>query len=379
MNKFTLNKLPFYWRLSEKKNNIVSDFHTFSFAFDEKNNLLLQKRNKKILDDLKKIYKENENIGYIQEDNKLATPYADDFFSYLENFLSKNQINSILEIGCGGCLILNKLKKKYNVTGIDSSKFSEHYSNKYQINFVRDFYPSNKLKNKKYDLIYHIDVLEHINDYEAFLKNNYQNLNNNSFLIVNVPDASESLIIGDISIAMHQHLNYFTNNSLVNTLENNGFKVIDIQKSMYGGSLYVTAIKNNSNNIVTTNSIKKFNFEEYIERAQTNKQKIELLIEKIIINYGTVGIYVPLRALPYIYSEYLEKYESKIRFFDDTPNWYGKFFDGSNIKIENFEDLKNNPEKNIIIFSLTFHKQIKTKIKKNIKMINVYCLADLID
>ena len=42
---------------------------------------------------------------------------------------------------------------------------------------------------------------------------------------------------------MHQHLQYFTFNSIINLLHTTGFKVIGIEKSGYGGSIYCAAVK----------------------------------------------------------------------------------------------------------------------------------------
>lgn len=82
---------------------------------------------------------------------------------------------------------------------------------------------------------------------------------------------------------------------------------------------------------------------------------------KIISNNESLGFYVPLRALPYISALNL-KYS--YRFFDDTPHWHNKYFDGINVKIENFSDLVKAPVENLIICSLTFDKVIFKKIKK---------------
>jgi hypothetical protein len=67
------------------------------------------------------------------------------------------------------------------------------------------------------------------------------------------------------------------------------------------------------------------------------------------------------------------------RFFDDTDHWHRNFFDGVDVPIENFNDLKIKPVSDIIIMSLTFGGRIKEKINSTFgNQINVLTLNELI-
>ncbi|MDH4121419.1 MAG: class I SAM-dependent methyltransferase [Deltaproteobacteria bacterium] len=383
MEEIKLGDLPFYWRLAninEKKNNPVKSFFPFSFSFDHTVDLLIQKQNEEVMRALSNIYTQNENIGYLQDDNEIAKPYGTDFIKYVENIINTNpNINKILEVGCGGCVVLSHLKKLgYEASGIDASPFAATEGKKKGIEVITDFFPSQKLK-EKFGLIYHVDVLEHIRNPVEFLKNHHDNLLEDGIIIVNVPDATESIEIGDISMAMHQHINYFTEFSLRNTLTSAGFDVIDVKKAGYGGSLYGVGIRTRNPGAIVLSNEKSNNhpFKEFAKKANHSIQRFREINNAFFADENnTIGYYVPLRALPYIAACQIGY---KFRFFDDTEHWHNKEFDGVSVKVENFSDLKANPVSHILIMSLTFGEVIKKKIISEFgESIKVITLSELI-
>ena len=383
MKEIKLEYLPFYWRLSkgnEKNNNLVKGFYPFSFDFDQTNKLLIQKKNDEVLKALNTIYTQYANIGYLQDANEIAKPYGLDFIKYVENTINKYlKYPKVLEVGCGGCVVLEHLKKLgLRVSGIDASPFAAAEGKKKGIDVITDFFPSPKI-NEKFNLIYHVDVLEHISNPVGFLTSHHNNLEENGLLIVNVPDATESIEIGDISMAMHQHLNYFTEQSLRNTFNNAGFDALAVEKAGYGGSLYGVGIRTRNIKQHIRPEILK-NDEQYtcfVNKANHAIQRFgELNKTWFAEEKNTIGYYVPLRALPYIATCNIP---GKFRFFDDTEHWHNKEFDGIDVKIENFSDLKENPVSHMLIMSLTFGETIKSKIINEFgESIKVITLSELI-
>lgn len=379
-NEIKIKKLPFYWRLYNPKNkikNIVNDFYPFCFDYDSENQLLIQKRNKKVLKALNMIYTEEYNIGYLQDGYTISKSYGTDFINYLNKILNNNlSIKKVLEIGCGGCVILEEIKKKgLDVCGIDSSPFAANQGKKKNIEVIQDFFPSKKL-TQKFDLIFHADVLEHIDEYKNFLEAQFEQLNDNGYLVVNVPDASESIENGDISMAMHQHLNYFTKKSLNYTLSLVGFDVISVDSAGYGGSIYATCQKKTKKNDFRTKTKDNF-YKNFIIRAKKTIDNFKSISENIINDPNrSLGYYIPLRTLPYL--SFLN-HNNNYRFFDDTSHWHKCVFDGMDVPIENFSDLVKFPTTDIILMSLTFEDIIKKKLQNNFgKTLNVISLKELI-
>jgi len=102
-----------------------------------------------------------------------------------ENFLRDI---SILDIGCGGGLISEPMARLGgSVTGIDASlkniKIAQVHSkkNKLKINYLNKS-PEQMEKNKKFDIILNLEVVEHVDDLQLYVKSCYELLDNNGIM-----------------------------------------------------------------------------------------------------------------------------------------------------------------------------------------------------
>ena len=112
--------------------------------------------------------------------------------NYILNVLNRNKLNNlkILDIGCGGGLISEGLSKLgANVTGIDFVKENINVAKKHakknnlKINFLVQNFEKEKIYSK-FDVIIIFEVLEHLDDWEIFLKKIRSNLKRNGTLII---------------------------------------------------------------------------------------------------------------------------------------------------------------------------------------------------
>ena len=111
---------------------------------------------------------------------------------YILETLNKNNLNNtkVLDVGCGGGLVSEGLSKiGATVTGIDFIKENINVAkmhakkNNLKINyFVKDF--EKEKITSKYDVIIILEVLEHLNNWEAFVKKIKLNLKKNGTLII---------------------------------------------------------------------------------------------------------------------------------------------------------------------------------------------------
>lgn len=378
--EINLGKLQFYWRMKEEfeiKPNVVPDFVDFSFSFDPVNQLIIQKKNDSTLEYLDVIYKENFNVGYLQEGHALATLYGDDFLNFLLKGVKKynSKTKNITEIGAGGCYILKQLKEKnFEVQAIDPSPISVESGKKLDIEVIREFYPCDNYKVAS-DLIFHYDVLEHVEDPVAFLNHNNDNLNDNGIVVLAVPNCTDYIKYGDISMILHEHINYFDEESLRNTVNSSNLDLLEIKKSDYGKVLYCVAKK--------SKSIKKVSEPKSWVKFKKFKKSVEKLKNNILSSIKDesslgkkIGFYIPLRALPYL-SLIDEREQLSIRFFDDNKALKNKLFDGFDIPIEDMEDLILYPVDTLYIFSEAFGDLIKEKVHKVDSTINILTLSDL--
>lgn len=377
-NSFHINSLPVYWRVKEPntvKHPKIPERLDISIKIDQENGVLSQVLSNEIKSTLLDIYSEDENIGYLRDDNKLAIGYHNDLFNFIKKQLSKFHITEILEIGCGGCTILKELKSLgYKVTGIDPSPFAQKCAEEKGINIIQEFFRPD-LINKNYDLVYFSDVLEHVFDPTTFLRNLSDSLCENSIIIIAVPDATTESISGDYSMLMHQHISYFTELSLKKTILRAGLSCISIQKAGYGGSLYaVCEVKSKQYSITYTTPD---NANTYFNLALKTRENFYNLFDKLENNYSRILCYVPLRAIPYLTS--INKLDSEyIEFLDDTPFWSNNVIDGTNKLIQPLSSHKINHEDCVLIFSNTFDKKIRDKVisYSSDKNLSIYSIKD---
>ena len=97
---------------------------------------------------------------------------------------------NILDIGCGGGLLCEPLSRLgANVTGIDASKKNINVAkihskkNKLKINYICSS-PENLILKKKFDVILNMEVVEHVDDVNFFIKKSSEFLKKGGLMFV---------------------------------------------------------------------------------------------------------------------------------------------------------------------------------------------------
>ncbi len=112
-------------------------------------------------------------------------------YSFLKYFLKKNKdIKSMLDIGCGGGVLMKLLNKDVKYLGVDADagiyKKKKHKNLKYFKNAAQTESYLSKTNKKKYDCVVMMDVLEHT---DTFLKLFYIALKkSNKYVLVGLPN-----------------------------------------------------------------------------------------------------------------------------------------------------------------------------------------------
>ena len=125
--------------------------------------------------------------------NPIRIKYIKD--NIINNFKLKNKIKplkkiNILDIGCGGGLLSEPMQRLgANVTGIDASikniKIAKQQAKKNKLNINYLCSSPEKLKiNKKFDVILNMEIVEHVEDIDFFLKSCSKLLKKNGLMFV---------------------------------------------------------------------------------------------------------------------------------------------------------------------------------------------------
>jgi len=170
---------------------------------------------------------------------------------YILETLNKKNLNNttVLDIGCGGGLVSEGLSKiGATVTGIDFIKENIKVArmhakkNNLKINyFVKDF--EKEKITSKYDVIIILEVLEHLKNWEEFIKKIKLNLNKNGTLIIstinrNLVSKFLTLDIGEnllklIPLNTHTFYKFIKPEELEQVLSSNNFENIKFKGLTY--------------------------------------------------------------------------------------------------------------------------------------------------
>tara|TARA_Y100001970_G_scaffold293819_1_gene443493 strand:- start:3301 stop:4002 length:702 start_codon:yes stop_codon:yes gene_type:complete len=164
---------------------------------------------------------------------------------YIQNTIKKEKLNkfSILDIGCGGGLVSEGLSRLgAEVTGLDFVRDNINYAKlsakqkKLKIKYkVKDF--ENEDINYKYDIIIIFEVLEHLNDWEQFIKKIKKNLKKGGIIIIST--INKNLLSKFLTIDLaenylkwipektHNYHKFIKPNDLEYSLSKNNFKNIN--------------------------------------------------------------------------------------------------------------------------------------------------------
>jgi SAM-dependent methyltransferase len=373
-----LPDMPFYWRTRASEATLPNDPPSrmaFEFDYLDEYGLLIERRSDILRKTLEDVYRREANVGFLQEENVLAKGYGEDFWKFLESVFASNSVNRVLEIGCGGCWLLDRVRKTgREVLGVDPSPIAGVAGRKLGIEILEEFFPPRRMAMVP-DLIVHVDVLEHIEDPVAFLRGQHDALPREGLLVVNVPDSTRCIALGDVSMALHQHVNMFNDRSLSTTLHAAGFAPIRIERSGFGGSLYCLARKQEPLSSVTTSPpSSRTEYDSFTRLAELNISAFRKRVEDARLA-GTVGFFMPQRAFPYLAAiGWLDGF----RIFDNMNVWHGHYLDGCNTKVENESDLIADPVDHVFIMSLTFGEQVKKSITAKAPLIRSTTLAEII-
>ena len=148
----------------------------------------------------------------------------------------------ILDIGCGGGVLLFTLRKYFEsakLFGIEpTSNFAELSRRRTNSIIINGYFDEKSFIKEKFSLITCCQVLEHVDELDKFVKNVRDKLENGGFLYIEVPDVSDfDYLPKDHSRFLEpSHLWYFNKNFLCEKLFKNNFQVVDkiIKKTIRG-------------------------------------------------------------------------------------------------------------------------------------------------
>ncbi|MEE3152972.1 MAG: class I SAM-dependent methyltransferase [Candidatus Neomarinimicrobiota bacterium] len=174
----------------------------------------------------------------------VSTPPSDQNWGFERAKAFLDRINyidysSAIEIGCADGYLLRFLEKQGYTKLIGVEPSLPKSSKIGNIEFIKAFASRDTILDRV-DLIFANAVFEHIEDINSVLQFVKNNLKPTGELFFTVPNAEAELETGDAALFIHEHVHYYTKNSINYLLAKNGFKSKSIIQDR--DAIYVSAI-----------------------------------------------------------------------------------------------------------------------------------------
>jgi len=362
-----LGELPFHIELCDSPHNRTApDTLPFVAGMRPEIGLVVQVPNKMVERYLEAAYCRGSIVGSPMSEDGIGRRYADDFVRFLSEAMEEDTFaeSRLLEIGCGNGYLLWRLKMLgAEVTGIEPGEQGLAASQQYEVNIVRDTFPGPFNESaEKFDVIVHYAVLEHVLEPIQFLEFQRQLLSSAGIVAFAVPDCSEYIKAGDVSMFFHEHWNYFTPWSLKTIVERVGLRPLRIERSKFGGLLYVLA------GIEGTSTQASFDRDDIGNLKQQIEEGVRHTYEffKAAESHGkSTGVFCAARIINLLQIVQPKKLP---RFFDDDPRLQGKYYPPHDRRVESRATLKESPVDELIVMSRAFGGKLRSEFVQEEKL-----------
>lgn len=341
----------------------------------------------------------NVQLNYVVPANKMFDDYLyvsstsksfrDHFESASEKYIKKFNLNNnslVVDIGSNDGIALKPLLDRgINVIGVEPAKNIAKIANNNKIPTLNEYFNDETLieKNGKVDLITASNVFAHADDLKNIVNNVFRLLKENGTFIIEVQyllDTIKDLTFDNI---YHEHVNYWSVNSINNFFNNLNLKVYDVEHiNTHGGSIRVYVSKNNKISDNVYNFIKNelenglSNYKTYLDFSEKIKESKKNVLNnfkylkslgKTIVAYGS-----PAKATTSL--NYYGIDNTYIDFtVEDNEIKHNKYIPNVNIPITSKDKIRNNSL--IIILAWNFYEDIvknnKELLGKNCEFINI--------
>ena len=282
--------------------------------------------------------------------------------------LKKN--DTILDIGANDGTFLSYFnKKKYNRIGCEPAKNLQNVLKKNCDYVLDDFWEAKKLEKilkkksfKKPKVITAIGMFYDLEDPSKFISDASKVLDYNGVFIAQLMCLDSMLKKNDLGNICHEHLEFYSFESLKYLFENNGFKIFKIEfNEINGGSYRIFCKKNISKSIKFKENTSLSEIKNFIKRTKSNKKicikflKKELKKGKKIFLYGASTKGNTLLQY-YNIDNKIISYAS-----DRSPEKWGKYTIGSGIKIISENEARKKRPDYFFVMPYAFINEFKKR------------------
>jgi len=320
---------------------------------------------------------------YVTGTSQTLRDYCDWFALHISGKCKKG---SILDIACNDGTQLDSFKKLgWETYGLDPAKNIIQIPKQKGHNTFLAYWPT--ILDKKFDVITAQNVLAHTPNPLEFLKGCKTHLTKEGKLFVQTSQ-SQMYQRGEFDTCYHEHISFFSVNSMKVLCERAELKLIDVETTPIHGESYLFTIS--KSNLSVNESVEKMIFKEvhegrhrqsfYYKFAKDAKFTLETFKSTVdnyrrnnipVIGYGAAAKGITVLNANNIQLDWI---------VDDNPMKEGLFTPGGNIPIKNRNTLYTDRGIVVVPLAWNFFDEIESKvneIRKGMPTIFIKCFHQL--
>lgn len=327
------------------------------------------------------------DYSYTSANSKVSRNYLKNYFFFIKGI--KKKVKNIAEIGANDGYLISKFNKNIRKVCFEPSRHMDKILKKKNIINIKKFFEKVKIKKDQYlhkyfDLVIANNVLNHSDNPNKFFQNINRVLNINGIASIEVPYAPWMVKNKKFDLIYHEHVNYFSINSLNILCKKNNLFINKILFPKYHGKMIRIIISKNNLDYKIPKII--LHYEKNIFKHKENFNKFIIKFKNRFLsklkkiknkknNNIIVGISASTKANTFL--NFLKLSGSEISCMTENSIFkIGKFTPQSFIEIKSDSFLKKITNKNIYVFFPTwnissFLKKKILNLNKKIQFINV--------
>ena len=314
-------------------------------------------------------------------------PHEPDELDTIHSFLKPQKV---FEIGCNDGRFLAELQSRGAkvLVGVEPNSVSSEIARKRGIEVHHDMVSpaicdDAVARHGKFDLVVSRQVLEHIGDFENFFACVDLTLADDGYLFIAVPDFAPGRRAGDVSVLWEEHVNYFTEETLLALLGRKGFEAVSVKKYNFsGGSLAVTARRSKLEPPAFDGRASAAAAEQFGKLAGDYRRRIVPALSRLRDSGTEVAMYgAGCRACTFTNAFELG---SLIDFaIDDQKERQGLFMPGSRISIRSPDELKKSSSPLLCLLAVNNENEAKVSAKlqdmleRPLTILSIFAPADI--
>lgn len=364
MDQFTLKQFPFEAGFAQAPDPALPEYLDFTLGVDPASGIIIEKMTPEIQAALKHYYEVGGYGSTPLGESEFATRQGQEIVDELTECLraagKRVEDSDFLEIGSSYGFLLHLLKGlgAKSVIGVEPGDEGNVGSKKYGIPLVQDFFPTDKLVGT-FDVIFSHAVMEHIENPSVIVREMVKRLNPGGVVFLAVPECEKKLRVGDVSILSHQHVNYFTGQTLGGVLEQAGLRDVVVRSSPVRSILYAWGTLSGDAPSLSKTAVSDAPLlQAFLQAYEKNLASMQAIVDEAESRNQRVGLYGASIVLKGVL-----RFAHGPRLFDSDMGKHGKRMAGTGNPIESPQALLADPVDVLLICPIDYDREIRAALE----------------